>query len=304
MDSNPRKLRPAAPANWFWRLAGLAALAGNKLRHTIRPYSRPRPFAGDAQAAADYDASVFRGWRQYLRRYLGRDYDWTGKAVLELGPGPDLGAGLLALAAGAAEYTAFDKFPLARRSGAAVYELLLAQARCSDEDAAELLRAVDAALAGTDGRLRYVQRADFDISAAELPRADVVVSQAAFEHFDDPRRTIEQLGDLTERGAVFLAVADFQTHTRWLRRRDPLNIYRYSPGLYSRLRFSGGPNRARGDELAAWLADAGWGDIRVTPLLELDADYLAAVAPHLAEPFRRDAAAMHILTAVVCATRQ
>jgi len=294
----------ARVANRLWYLAGLAAMLASKLRSALLSYSRPRPFpAGDCQAAADYDMVVFENWSRYLHDYLGRSYDWAGKTVLELGPGPDLGTGVLALAAGAERYMAFDKFPLAKRAEPAMYEQLLGGLALPDDHKARLLEEVRKALAGRGDCLRYVLRGDFDLSAAGISPVDLVVSQAAFEHFDDPQRTIAQLSSLARPGAVFLAVVDFQTHTRWLRNRDPLNIYRYSPRLYRLLRYPGCPNRARPDDYAATLARSGWTDIRITPLLQLDPSYLSAVTRCLASAFRRDAAQMQYLTMVLCATR-
>ena len=44
---------------------------------------------------------------------------------------------------------------------------------------------------------------------------------------------------MTER-AHLVAEIDLQTHTRWIRNVDPLNIYRYSGQLYGSFRFSDG----------------------------------------------------------------
>ncbi len=298
----------AEPAHGLWWVLGLVALALNKARYTLGSYRRPRPFRpGDAEAAAEYDTRVWANWLVYLRDYRAGPYDLAGKCILELGPGPDLGLAALALAAGAGRYVAFDRFPLARSRPWAtherVLERVLARAGVGAGEAGRVTGIVQDALVGRVGPLTYHYREDFDLTRAGLPPADLIVSQAALEHFDDPQATIAQLSPLAAPGAVFLAVVDLQTHTPLLRRRDPLNIYRYPPRLYRLLSFPGAPNRVRPHDYDRWLGEGGWTDIQVRPLLVLQDSYVQAMLPHLAEPFRSREAQMEWLTVLLCATR-
>lgn len=304
----PQVVSPAEPAHGWWFLVGLAAMAANKVRHALRPYRRPRPFSpSDVTRAAEYDREVWASWMEYLGDYLGRPYDLAGKTVLELGPGPDLGVAALGLAAGAGRYIAFDRFPLARATPRATHERVveevLARAGVAADKAEGLRQCVQDALAERSGPVRYVCREDFDLAAAGLPKVDLIVSQAAFEHFEHPQETIAQLARSAAPGAVFLAVVDLQTHTGLVRERDPLNIYRYSPRLYRRLSFAGAPNRARPAEYVRWLAEAGWTNVQARALAVLTESYVRAVAPHLAAPFREAATQMEMLTVVLCATK-
>ncbi|MCJ7544745.1 MAG: class I SAM-dependent methyltransferase [Phycisphaerae bacterium] len=313
----PAVLSPPKPAHRLWWALGLAALAANKVRHALRPYHRPRPFSPrDTDAAAEYDARVWANWMEYLRDYLGRPIELAGKTILELGPGPDLGVAALALAAGADRYIAFDRFPLARATPWSLHERLLdavlAGAGVAPGTADDLHLCVRDALSGPPGPapqgsavagpLTYLCREDFDLVAADLPPADLIVSQAAFEHFDDPPTTIAHLTRLAAPGAVLLAAVDLQTHTPFLRKRDPLNIYRYSDRLYHRLSFPGSPNRARPADYVRWLTESGWTNVQARPLLVLDESYVRAVLPHLAPPFRDPAAQVECLTLVLYAT--
>jgi SAM-dependent methyltransferase len=308
-----KTLSPARPVHAWWFALGLAAMLANKVRHVLRPYHRPRPFSPkNFAAAAEYDLRVFENWKTHLHEALGRPYDWTGKTVLELGPGPDLGTGVCALAAGASRYAAFDRFPLAYIRTLGFYDYLLnhknlpAWLNVDPARTSWLRQQVVGALAGCAGPLTYVHRKDFDLSATNLlakQPADLIISQAAFEHFDDPATTIAQLGRLAAPKAVFLAVVDLQTHTPLLRDRDPLNIYRFSPRLYRLLSFAGCPNRARPWDYVQWLEQGGWTDVQVYPLTVLAGDYLQAVLPHLAEPFRDPEAYMELLGMVLVATR-
>ena len=306
----PAILSPDRPVHGLWWVLGLAALGLNKARHALRPYRRPRPFSSrDANAAAEYDRRVWASWMEYLRDCLGHPFDLAGKTILELGPGPDLGVAALAMTAGAERYIAFDRFPLARATPWAVHERILeavlAGAGVAPPGAEEVRRCVQDALAGRAGPVSYICREDFnlDLAAAELPPVDLIVSQAAMEHFENPQETIAQLARLAAPGAVFLAVVDLQTHTPFLRTRDPLNIYRYSDRLYRCLSFPGAPNRTRPRDYERWLIAAGWTNVQVRPLLALPDPYVQAVSPHLAGPFRDPAGQMEHLTILLCATR-
>ena len=73
---------------------------------------------------------------------------------------------------------------------------------------------------------------DFNIvSAFGESTIDMVFSQAAFEHFDDIESTILQLNKVCKSGATFVAEINLKTHSRWIRDKDPDNIYRYPTGF-------------------------------------------------------------------------
>jgi len=94
---------------WFGLLVG----AANGFRRRIFGYGHPRPIAvGDVEKNIDYDRSVVEGFERRLRDYLGEEWPFEGKRTLEIGPGPDMGTGILLLAKGAVQYTAVDRFSL------------------------------------------------------------------------------------------------------------------------------------------------------------------------------------------------
>ncbi|HOF17876.1 MAG TPA: methyltransferase domain-containing protein [Phycisphaerae bacterium] len=282
--THPRTIRPGRFANLGLRLLGAAALAGNKLRYAVGGYRRARHFAPrDADRAIGYGLSVAGGWERLLREYRPGEEPFAGRRILELGPGPDLAAALALLARGAAGCTAFDAHRLADPADALHDQLL---ARLGDPP--EPRRQLDALRAARPDRLRYVCRGDFNLLAAGLEPADLVVSQAAMEHFDHPAAVLRQLATLAAPGARLLAVVDLKTHSRPLARLDPLNLYRHGDGWYRACAYRGQPNRVRPGEYRRFLADAGWTDIRLLPLAELDAGYVQAVRPRLARRFRDD----------------
>jgi len=283
--------------NQTYQTLGALLLILNKARHAVRGYRRPRPFSlDDVERAVGYDLAVCERWVSALRTLNGRGVE--GARVLELGPGADLGSGLILLAQGAAEYQAFDALALARRAPRAFYDALLD--RLPDES---LRRDVDLLFAGQSERLRYTVDTAFDLTRLTGRTFELVVSHAAFEHFDDPRRVIAQLSPLVAPGGALVAEIDLQTHTRWIREADPLNIYRYSDRLYDALRFSGSPNRVRPHEYETALVRHGWSEVRLLPLVTLDPDRLRRVRPTLNPRFRDPAQQMEILNLLIVARR-
>ena len=87
---------------------------------------------------------------------------------------------------------------------------------------------------------------------------DIVFSQAAFEHFDDVQRTIQELSAGCSSNAVAIISVDLQTHSRWIRDKDPNNIYRYPDWLYNKFYFKGTPNRVRPYEYKELFEKYGW----------------------------------------------
>lgn len=306
-------IRPCPPRNRFHHVAGLAILALNSARHRIQGYRNPRPHpVSQVDEVLAYDQSVMRNWTRHLQDYLLRDLDLAGREVLELGPGPDLGTGLLWLAAGAKAYTAVDAFPLARtRSSLDLHEALARRIAASHEDnelERRLLDAVhrlhDPRANDLDAPLRYRVIGDFDLSKLAPLRFDLLVSHSAFEHFHDVDRSFAQLSPLMTDRAHLVAEVDLQTHTRWIRDADPLNIYRYSRRVYRGLGFSGIPNRIRPDQYLEILERHEWCDLRVYPRRVLETPYVAAVEPTLSQRFRGDLEQLGWLSIVVCASRK
>ncbi|MDP6633919.1 MAG: methyltransferase domain-containing protein [Phycisphaerae bacterium] len=303
----PKIVNPGKVRNRLHHVIGAVILTANKIRHAVGGYRTPRPFAPSQIArAVRYDFSVVDGWLDCLRQYVGERFSLAGKRVLELGPGADLGAGVILLAMGSDKYSAVDAHNLADAATDEFYDLLFLELAAREDLDIDIDALRDELLLTQDGageRLCYQCNRDFDLSVIEDDSIDLIVSQAAFEHFDDVPRTIEQMSKLASPGAVLVCEIDLATHTRWIRDRDPLNIYRFSDAYYNLMKFRGSPNRIRPVEYKQMLTAAGWGDIEQFPLTVLDADYLARVQPSLAGRFRDQTAEMECLSVAVCARK-
>jgi SAM-dependent methyltransferase len=301
-------LRPAKLHNGLYKSIGAAILVLNKVRYSITGYSTPRPFPStDYRKAAEYDIVQVEKTLRYLSEYVAGEYTIAGKNILELGPGADLGVGLCFLFKGAAHYSALDVRPLVESVPPRFYDTLLSRlqemdpARGAEVD--QLRSLVDSAYQQDGNRMRYLCRQDFDLSPFSGQSFDLVVSLAAFEHFDDVQHTVSQLCELARSGTKLIAAIDLRTHSRWIRDEDPLNIYRYSDSFYSLCRFQGSPNRLRPHEYRSILRRHGWENIWEKPVKLCEGEYLARTMDSLGVRFRDEHNQMEVLSMVLCATK-
>ena len=293
--------------NTFYHLAGFWILVLNKIRHSLQGYRSPRPFPiSEIDRAIDYDISVVDHWTQMLSAYTGHPVSLEGRTILELGPGADLGVGLITLSRGAKKYNALDVNNLVATVPESFYEALferIQQNNATHVDICTLRSQLKSTSAGSNDRLNYVVRDDFDISVFANEGIDTVFSQAAFEHFDDIPKTFARLTRTVRPGTVLIAEVDLNTHTRWIRDIDPLNIYRYSDFTYNIFRFAGSPNRVRPKEYAKSLSNLGWDNVQIMPLVRVGDQYLNQVKPRLAQRFRSSTAEVEYLSVMLCATK-
>jgi hypothetical protein len=221
-----------------------------------------------------------------LRRFMPPDFDLRGRDVLELSPGASRGNGVLFLALGARSYHAIDVFDLAGAEDPAFYARLLD--RFPYGSAADRERALSIACGPGCRAFGYMVGRDFDIPRlAEGRRFDLIVSCAAFEHYDSPARSIAAITRVARRGCATIHIIDLQTHSRWIRERDPNNIYRYPEALYRLFAFPGQPNRQRPADYIREFDGAGWSDVRFVPSRTIARSLREASLSGLAAPFAR-----------------
>jgi len=244
----------------FWYIFGAAVLTANKLRYTLLGYTTPKPFRSDAvEQSIAYAYAVVSSWETALQDYCHSQTPFANTRVLELGPGSDIGVGTFLIDRGAQNYTAFDK-----------NELLLTPQKDFIEALSKHLitqRAKDALLtfaSNESSPLSYRADPTFRLNQlSEKAPFSLVVSQAAFEHFEDPQAVIKELSALSSSGTIFCAEIDLKAHTRYIRDKDPNNIYRFNDTLYRLLHYTGIPNRVRVEEYQQYFEENGWENITI-----------------------------------------
>jgi len=226
--------------DFVYYVAGIGFLALAKAKHVLRGYATPKPIdPADVDRCVSYDRAI-------ADTYLGMA-DVRGKHVLELGPGSDLGVGILLIKAGAASYTAVDRHALAGPLATAIHD----------------------AMGGRPKEVDYVVCEDFQFAPRLERRFDIAFSNAAFEHFDDVPDVARQLRKVMAPGGRICVSIDLQTHSRWIREKDPANIYRYPRWLYRLFYFPGQPNRVRPSEYRRAFESAGFTDVSTSATARL-----------------------------------
>lgn len=260
----------------------------NKVRHLLMGYTSPRPATKIRDFARDaaYTLTVVRNWEHALREYTGEASPFRGKHVLELGPGPDLGTGIVILALGAASFTAIDKYRLISGRSTGFYQALFGRLR----DFPDAHKARQAWYQFQRNRscaiFSYLHSPAFRLKERLRRKYDLLVSQAVLEHIDDIEAIFTVIKAKLGNNACMVHEVDLGTHTRWLRDADPLNLLRYPQGIYNLLKFSGAPNRLRMSDYHTILQKSGYRNIRAVPLTRVEDAYLQRVNPALAGRFR------------------
>jgi SAM-dependent methyltransferase len=248
---------------------------------------------------------VVSGWLKHIIEYTKDPNILVGKTILELGPGPDIGTGLLLLALGAKKYITIDAHQLVDRNPKMLYEKLFVSCRIKYEnaDTGFAQQCLNEFYSGKNDHICYLADKAFDISKVG-DKIDIVFIQAAFEHFDDIPKTLTQLSEVVKPGGIFISEIDLKTHSAWIRDRDPLNIYRYSDWFYRLCSFKGSPNRVRAFEYKRLLEQVGWQDVKIFPLKILEKNYAESTKPFLAKKFRSLESEELILLSVTLTARK
>jgi SAM-dependent methyltransferase len=260
----------------FFYMTGMGFLALAKAKNILQGYSSPKPFSvSEAEKCIEYDMRVVDSWLHRLGEYTHGVCSVAGKSILELGPGSDLGIGIYLLSKGCSQYNACDVNDLMLSTPDSFYEKFFLKIKSTDNRAdIDLLKSQLAKTKkGDSSRLNYVVRKDFDIvSAFGESSVDLVFSQAAFEHFDDIEAVASKVSAVCRPGAILIAEIDLKSHSRWIRDKDPNNIYRYPERVYNIFRFRGSPNRMRPFQYKEAFERRGWSDVSITAVSKLHND--------------------------------
>ncbi len=241
------------------------------------------------EAIAEYFIRCFSDYCAQLGvpRHAAFEY-FSGRTVLEYGPGDVPGVALMMLANGARKVFLADRFPLicdSEKNVAAVRELLRRMSPDERERAAACLEVPGEPRSGyREDRLEYLVR-DSGLSGLQA-EADLVISRAVLEHVDDLDATFADMERALKPGGVAVHLVDLKSHG--LHTRNPLDFLTWPEplwhGMYSA---KGVPNRWRVDRYREILAHGGLRVERLEPTALADGRDIAEVRPRLAASFRR-----------------
>jgi hypothetical protein len=258
----PRTVTPRRTSPIFLYGLGALFMVANKIRHSVRGYATPRTFSPRRiEQSVAYSFHVCKEWEKVLSDYTRTERPFYGKDVLEVGPGPDLGNGLILLAKGARTYTAVDMYDLIRQTDERFYDRLLTELR-SEPNYLQARVASQAFFSGQMSPLRYGYDPDFRLEDLQENGFDLFVSRATVEHFQDVPAFFQRIKYALRSGGMMASLIDIKTHTRYIRDVDPLNLLRYPDRAYHLLGYSGIPNRWRKRDYFGLLEELGCQEIR------------------------------------------
>ena len=290
--------------NGFYFLAGIPFLILAKIKNTFVGYT-PKPFSTDeALKCSIYNIEVVEDWLKQLSDYQNEDGNSLikNKTILELGPGSDLGIGLYLLSKGVKKYYAIDVYELASQENSAFYNVFFEHLKSLGINTESLAEELSKALNKKEENLNFICQQDFDIAKAlKDEKIDIFFSNAAFEHFENIEQTIKGISTIASDNAVLVISIDLITHSRWIREKDPNNIYRYPKWLYKLLTTKSSPNRVRPYQYKQILKDNGWGNITVQVLD--GQDDINNSTKYLSKEFKDSKNDMNCYTVGICATR-
>jgi len=275
----------------FLFILGLNLMIANKIRHFFKGYFSPRPFApSNIQRSVNYCFKVVQSWNNILKEYMKQPYPFLNKDVLEIGPGPDLGTGLIILSLGAKTFTALDKHYLLSQTPNEFYKLLLSKLKGFPfYERAET--ACHSLLEGESiEEFKYIYLPEFPRDFPKLGRKfHILLSQAVFEHFSKTELVLffKKVKKTLCLKAKMTHEIDLSTHTRFLRNIDPLNILRYPDFIWNLLGFDGSPNRLRISDYRSVLKRLGYSNIDCHSLRRLDLGYVEKMKASLYKRFRK-----------------
>jgi SAM-dependent methyltransferase len=237
---------------------------------------------------ASYFEACFADYFRVLEIDPGKVPDWLeGKRVLEYGPGDVPAVALLMLAHGAQEAICVDRFALVSLSAKNIgvlrrlIERLPAPARSRAEDCFQARGEPESGF--REERLHYIVQPSGLSGLRDA--ADLVISRAVLEHVNDLSSTFEDLHAVLRADGIAVQKVDLRSHG--LHRSNPLDFLTWPIWLWS-LMYSGKgvPNRWRVDRYRRDLGEQALKVLHLAPTTLAEPRDVAAVRPHLAEPFR------------------
>lgn len=266
---------------------GLFIGLSSRLKKFILGLKSPRPrmlSLNDYEKNLTYDQEIL----QTILNLSEKPELFQDKNILEVGPGPDLMLGLLALEAGAKSYSAIDYFPVLS-APISFYEKIR-----NDLNTPIALKAVNQ-LINSLSKSEAIDSPEFSYKirgieelTSEPAKYDIIISKDVLEHVDDLNASFAAMRKSLIPGGVMIHKIDFQTHTSFIQEKDRLNFLRYSENIYNKfVKFKGGPNRLRLPELVAITQKNNFAIEKMYIDKEMGVSELARVKQYLSQYYKK-----------------
>lgn len=228
-----------------------------------------------------YALNTLRSWAAYLPNGLP---SFKGCAVLEIGPGRDMGTLLLVAALGATRVCGVDRFKGAWQNGwhDAFIDRLIREAPQLGValDVSVMREALDRKTMEAGPIEFFVE--PFESVGDRLAKGfDLSVSHSTFEHFYSVEQAAAALAACMRAGSVGVHNVDFRDHANF---GEPLEFLLIEDGRYADPAVNnhyGRGNRVRVPQMVELLRQAGFATVDVHPTEIISAQRLASFLPRL-----------------------
>jgi len=243
----------------------------NNIRHRLFGYVRPRAISGSQiDENIKYDHLVISTLESRLQSYFSIDNPFAEKRILEVGPGQDLGTGIILLTKNATSYMAIDRFSLAQKNDAFYTTLGKNIEKISEVKRPEHIQKT-LQLCLQDPQNKYLPYFQYYVAPAEdlsiIPELkeetrDLIFSQSVLHTIDDIDTFFQSAFRVLSEGGIMCHEIDLRTMMSGFRHRDPFVILRYNTNVYNALlHYPGAPNRLRSDDFIESARKAGFRNV-------------------------------------------
>jgi SAM-dependent methyltransferase len=215
----------------------------------------------DLEGSVAYVESVFADYLEYGEL---AESDLEGKAVLELGPGDNLGVALCLLAAGAGEVVSTDRF-IPFRDPDRELQVLRALVEARGPEARARVGSVVSGgavdFSGTPFTFLPDTPIENAVDSLGEGRFDLIVSRAVLEHVHDLETAFESMDRLLAPGGTMIHKVDLDDHRLFtVGGQNPLTFLTISDRTYGWMgeESAGLPNRVRLDWYEGKIAELGY----------------------------------------------
>jgi SAM-dependent methyltransferase len=195
----------------------LAKLHGNTasvLNRRERILSQMMEDLSGINGSSIYNIGIHRYYNNLIEEYLGSS---TRARVLEIGPGINLGTGLLFAMSGTRKYYGLDIYKDPDLLGIPQYESIVKLLSLIAPDrikipAESIMKIAGGQVSFDKDKIEYLYpRQSYDIPLAD-GSLDYVFSHAAFEHIADPLKTIAAIHKVLRKGGITAHQIDLRDH--------------------------------------------------------------------------------------------
>jgi SAM-dependent methyltransferase len=246
----------------------------------------------EVEKAVQHSLNIFSQYNLGLKDAgLGKDY-FSGKSIMQIGPGANLGVELQFIGSGAIKSDALDRFADVQNSQKEIeiYSSIVnslkeeAKQKCS-----EAYQVIEGKPVFKNSKINYFGECALETAGNKFNKNyDVVCSHLALEHVADLEKGIASTTKILKPGGICIYICNLVSLGGvYNHQTQPLRLLYYSDSIWQ-LMFSnrGGSNRVRMGGYKTILEKNNFKILSLTPLQTISMEALEKIKPHFDSKFK------------------